>query len=114
MSRKSREAKRERKAEAKDKPMSDLARAYNEAKRNDTELGTPQTADNSTALTRATQVLQWVQIADSVDDAASDGARQIVMGELCRVAQAIDHRAAVMAELVLVGKVITSEIRDRF
>lgn len=128
MSRKSK-AKRERKVEA----MTPLARAYNEAKRKDTEPGTPragwtigggpvpdpwprnlakktrvsllfgqvpQIVEDSGALMRATQALQWVQIADSVDHAARDAARQIVMGELWRVTQAIDRKAALMAEVV--------------
>jgi len=133
MSRKSRKAKRERKVEAKDKPMNPLARAYNEARRKDTEPGAPragwtigggtvpdpwprtlakkvrvsllfgqvpQIVEDSGALVRATEALQWVQIADSVDDAARGAARRIVMDELWRVTQAIDHKAALMAELV--------------
>ena len=49
---------------------------------------------------RATQAMKWVQIADSVDNAARDAVRQIVMGELWRVTEAIDHKAALMAELI--------------
>jgi len=133
MSPKSRKPKRGRKVEANDRPMRPLARAYNEAFRNDTEPGTPrrgwtigggpepdhwprnmskkirvailfgqvpQVLNESGALMRATQALQWVQIADSVDHVARDAARQIVMGELWRVTQALDRKAALMAELV--------------